>query len=61
MPVCVINPKPILYLKDLSIATLVCPYCQSPFGTKEGLSSHIDILYPDTGMLEGDVRRMFES
>jgi CBS domain-containing protein len=59
-PVCIINPKAIAYMKDLSNAKLVCPYCESPFDTKEGLSSHIDRLHSGTGVLEGDVRRMFE-
>jgi signal-transduction protein with cAMP-binding, CBS, and nucleotidyltransferase domain len=44
----------------VSSAKLVCPYCESPFDTKEGLSSHIDRLHSGTGVLEGDVRRMFE-
>jgi CBS domain-containing protein len=59
-PVCIINPKAIVYMKDLSTAKLVCPYCDSPFDTKEGLSSHIDRLHSGSGVLEGDVRRMFE-
>ncbi|HEY3094327.1 MAG TPA: hypothetical protein VGJ42_01075 [Nitrososphaera sp.] len=59
-PVCIINPKAIVYMKDLSTAKVVCPYCESPFDTKEGLSSHIDRLHSGTGVLEGDVRRMFE-
>jgi CBS domain-containing protein len=59
-PVCIINPKAIVYMKDTSAAKLVCPYCESPFDTKEGLSSHIDRLHSGSGVLEGDVRRMFE-
>jgi signal-transduction protein with cAMP-binding, CBS, and nucleotidyltransferase domain len=59
-PVCIINPKAIVYMKDMSTAKLVCPYCESPFDTKEGLSSHIDRLHSGSGVLEGDVRRMFE-
>lgn len=59
-PVCIINPKAIVYMKDVSSAKLVCPYCESPFDTKEGLSSHIDRLHTGAGVLEGDVRRMFE-
>lgn len=59
-PVCIINPKAIVYLRDTSSAKLVCPYCESPFDTKEGLSSHIDRLHSGSGVLEGDVRRMFE-
>ncbi|MEP0826587.1 MAG: CBS domain-containing protein [Nitrososphaera sp.] len=61
MPVCIINPKAIVYMKDTSTAKLVCPYCESPFDTKEGLSNHIDRLHSGgPGVLEGDVRRMFE-
>jgi CBS domain-containing protein len=59
-PVCIINPRAIVYMKDNSIAKIVCPYCESPFDTKEGLSSHIDRLHAGTGVLEGDIRRMFE-
>jgi len=59
-PVCIINPKAIVYMKDINNAKLVCPYCESPFDTKEGLSSHIDRLHSGSGVLEGDVRRMFE-
>ena len=59
-PVCIINPKAIVYMKDINTAKLVCPYCESPFDTKEGLSSHIDRLHSGSGVLEGDVRRMFE-
>src|SRR5213593_1224579 len=59
-PVCMINPKAIVYMKDLSTVKVVCPYCESPFDTKEGLSSHIDRLHSGSGVLEGDVRRMFE-
>ncbi len=59
-PVCIINPKAIAYIKDLSAAKVVCPYCESPFDTKEALSSHIDRLHTGMGVLEGDVRKTFE-
>ena len=59
-PVCIINPKAIVYMRDTSTAKLVCPYCESPFDTKKGLSNHIDRLHSGSGVLEGDVRRMFE-
>ena len=59
-PVCIINPKAIVYMKDTSSAKLTCPYCESPFDTKEALSKHIDRLHAGTGILEGDMRRMFE-
>ncbi|MGC2426740.1 MAG: CBS domain-containing protein [Nitrososphaeraceae archaeon] len=59
-PVCIINPKAIVYMKDISTAKLTCPYCESPFDSKEALSTHIDRLHTGTGVLEGDIRRMFE-
>jgi CBS domain-containing protein len=59
-PVCIINPKAIVYMKDISSAKLTCPYCESPFDSKEALSTHIDRLHTGTGVLEGDIRRMFE-
>jgi CBS domain-containing protein len=59
-PVCIINPKAIVYMKDISTAKLTCPYCDSPFDSKEALSTHIDRLHTGTGVLEGDIRRMFE-
>ena len=59
-PVCIINPKAIVYMKDISTAKLTCPYCESPFDSKEALSTNIDRLHTGTGVLEGDIRRMFE-
>lgn len=59
-PVCLIDTKSIAYMKDPNLANLKCPYCESPFDTKEGLSKHIDRLHGGAGILEGDVRRMFE-
>jgi CBS domain-containing protein len=59
-PVCIINPKAIAFIKDLSQAKLVCPYCSSPFDDKDALSKHIDRIHSGSGVLEGDVRRMFE-
>lgn len=59
-PVCIIDHKTITYVKDTSKAKLTCPYCGSPFDTKEGLSKHIDRLHGESGILEGDMRRMFE-
>lgn len=59
-PVCLIDTKSIAYMKDTGLANLRCPYCESPFDTKEGLSKHIDRLHGGAGVLEGDVRRMFE-
>jgi signal-transduction protein with cAMP-binding, CBS, and nucleotidyltransferase domain len=59
-PVCLIDTRSIVYMKDTAKANLRCPYCESPFDTKEGLSKHIDRLHGGAGVLEGDVRRMFE-
>lgn len=59
-PVCLIDSKSIAYVKDDSKIKLKCPYCESPFDTKEGLSKHIDRLHEESGVLEGDVRRMYE-
>jgi signal-transduction protein with cAMP-binding, CBS, and nucleotidyltransferase domain len=57
-PACVIDYKSITYTKDLSKVKFPCPYCVSPFDTKEGLSMHIDRLHGESGILEGDVRNM---
>jgi signal-transduction protein with cAMP-binding, CBS, and nucleotidyltransferase domain len=59
-PMCIIDTKSITYMKDASKATIRCPYCESPFDTKESLSKHIDRLHGESGVLEGDVRHMFE-
>src|SRR5919199_2049610 len=55
-PVCLIDSRTIAYIKDDSKIKLKCPYCESPFDTKEGLSKHIDRLHGESGALEGDVR-----
>lgn len=59
-PVCIINPKAIVLIKDLSQAKLACPYCSSPFDDKEALSKHIDRIHGGSGLLEGDARRMLD-
>ena len=59
-PMCIIDTKSITYIKDASISRFKCPYCESPFDTKESLSKHIDRLHGESGVLEGDVRHMFE-
>ena len=59
-PVCLIDPKTVAYVRDESKVNFKCPYCGSPFDTKEALSKHIDRLHEETGVLEGDVRHMFE-
>jgi signal-transduction protein with cAMP-binding, CBS, and nucleotidyltransferase domain len=41
-PVCIINPKAIVYMKDTGTAKLICPYCESSFDSKEALTMHID-------------------
>jgi len=40
-PLCIINPKAIVYMKDTGTAKLICPYCESSFDSKEALSMHI--------------------
>jgi len=44
-PVCIINPKAIVYMKDSSNAKLSCPYCELPFDSKEALSTHVDKIH----------------
>ncbi|HSD04213.1 MAG TPA: CBS domain-containing protein [Nitrosopumilaceae archaeon] len=56
-PMCIINPNAVKYMKDLSNAKAVCPYCESPFDDKTALSKHIDRLHGGAGLLEGDVRQ----
>lgn len=57
-PACIIDTKSITYMKDTSKAKFQCPYCGSPFDDKEALSKHIDRLHEETGVLEGDYRKM---
>jgi CBS domain-containing protein len=60
-PVCIIDSKSISYIKDNTKARFPCPYCESPFDTKEGLSKHMDRIHQGgVGVLEGDIRQMFE-
>jgi CBS domain-containing protein/uncharacterized C2H2 Zn-finger protein len=61
-PVCIINPKAIAITKtNEDIHTLSCPYCSSPFDTKESLSKHIDRIHlGSAGILEGSTKRMYE-
>jgi signal-transduction protein with cAMP-binding, CBS, and nucleotidyltransferase domain len=59
-PMCIIDTKSITYMKDASKSSFRCPYCESPFDTKESLSRHIDRLHGESGVLEGDIRHMFE-
>jgi len=56
-PMCIINPNAVKYVKDLSTAKAVCPYCESPFDDKNALSKHIDRLHGGAGLLEGDTRQ----
>jgi CBS domain-containing protein len=57
-PACIIDTKTITYTKDLSKAKFQCPYCGSPFDTKEVLSKHIDRIHEEAGILEGDYRKI---
>jgi CBS domain-containing protein len=60
-PVCIIDSKSISYIKANTKAKFLCPYCESPFDTKEGLSKHMDRIHQGgVGVLEGDIRQMFE-
>jgi len=45
-------------MKDTSKAKSQCQYCGSLFDDKEALSKHIDRLHEETGILEGDYRKM---
>ena len=58
-PVCIINPKALAMLKDAD-KLIKCPYCDSEFNYKDELSRHIDRVHTGSGLLEGDLRRMFE-
>ena len=44
-PVCIINPKAIVYTSDTTSDKLRCPYCELPFDLKEELSKHIHSLH----------------
>ena len=57
-PACIIDTKAITYMKDTSKAKFQCPYCGSPFDDAEVLSKHIDRLHEESGILEGDYRKM---
>jgi CBS domain-containing protein len=52
--------RTIYYTMDASKAKFQCPYCGSPFDTTEGLSKHIDRLHEESGVLEGDYRKMMK-
>jgi hypothetical protein len=34
-----INPKAVVYIKDISTAELTCPYREFPFDTREGFQT----------------------
>lgn len=59
-PACIIDTRTISYTMDTSKARFQCPYCGSPFDTTEGLSKHIDRLHEESGVLEGDYRKMMK-
>ena len=35
-----------------------CPYCESEFDSNDELSKHIDRINGDSGLLEGDSRKL---
>jgi CBS domain-containing protein len=57
-PACIIDTKSITYMKDASKVGYQCPYCGSGFDDTEVLSKHIDRIHEETGILEGDYRKM---
>ena len=57
-PACIIDTKTITYTKDTSKAKYQCPYCGSTFDEAEAMSRHIDRIHEETGVLEGDYRKM---
>src|ERR687888_1174725 len=59
-PVCIINPKAIVYMRDISTAKLSCPYCESPFDSKEELSKHMHRLHTRKNTLQEDMGHVFE-
>lgn len=59
-PACIIDTKDISYVKNTDKVKFSCPYCGSPFDTKEALSKHIDRIHEEAGVLEGDMRSMFK-
>ena len=59
-PACIIDTRTISYTMDPSKAKFQCPYCGSPFDTTEGLSKHIDRLHEESGVLEGDYRKVMK-
>ena len=59
-PVCIINPKAIVYMRDISTAKLSCPYCESPFDSKEELSKHMHRLHTRKNTLQEDMEHVFE-
>jgi CBS domain-containing protein len=59
-PVCIINPKAIVYMRDISTSKLNCPHCESPFGSKEDLSKHIHRLHTGKDTIQEDMGHVFE-
>ena len=41
--------KPLIFMPE----SCSCPYCESLFENKEDMSSHIDRIHGDSGVLEG--------
>jgi CBS domain-containing protein len=40
-----------------NVVVIVCPYCESKFDNKAGLSKHIDRTHVRSGLLEGNLRQ----
>jgi CBS domain-containing protein len=59
-PVCIINPKAIVYMRDISTAKLSCPYCEFSFDSKEELSKHIHSLHTGKDTLQEHTGHVFE-
>ena len=59
-PVCIINPKAIVYMRDISSAKLSCPYCELPFDSKEELSKHIHGLHIGKDTLQESMEHALE-
>jgi CBS domain-containing protein/uncharacterized C2H2 Zn-finger protein len=59
-PVCIINPKAIIFMKDKNTIRITCPYCESSFDTKESLMRHIPNAHQDLTIFERHMKNMFE-
>ena len=59
-PVCIINPKALVYVKNVTASNFVCPYCESPFDTAEGMSNHMERAHSNPPANEGEPQKMLE-